>query len=163
MQEWRTHMQAFQQGRGTSMVFGLVWFVINEKQGKLMSLTYYRIIMDMHNVANQKALQEWPQNTWQHRFSWEAILCSNEELLSSVKLRSWATLTNSCHLTHISCLPAYTDENYGETSWQEQNRAYANQTHILASVATTSCLLGTTAWYRGFESKIGCEQRINPI
>ena len=51
------------------MVFGLVWFFVNEKQGKLMSLNYYRIIMDMHNVANQKALQEWPQNTWQHRFS----------------------------------------------------------------------------------------------
>ena len=28
---------------------------------------------------------------------------------------------SSCHLTHICCLPAFTDENCGESSWQELN------------------------------------------
>jgi hypothetical protein len=37
----------------------LVWIVVNEEQGKQESLNHYRIIMD---VANQKALQEWPHN-----------------------------------------------------------------------------------------------------
>ena len=29
----------------------------------------------------------------------------------------------SCHLTHVCSLPAFTDENSGETSWQELNWA----------------------------------------
>ena len=41
------------------MVFGLVWLVVNEKQGKQESLNHNRIIMD---VDNQKALQEHPHN-----------------------------------------------------------------------------------------------------
>ena len=58
------------------MVFG---FVVSEKRGKQVSLIHYRIIMD---VGNQKALQEWPLNTQQCRFSGEAILAatSNTQL-----------------------------------------------------------------------------------
>jgi hypothetical protein len=41
-------------------LFGLVWFVVIEKQGKLVSLNHYRTILD---VAHQKALQERPHNT----------------------------------------------------------------------------------------------------
>jgi hypothetical protein len=36
----------------------LVWFVVNEKQGKQELLNHYRIIT---NVADQNALQEHPQ------------------------------------------------------------------------------------------------------
>jgi hypothetical protein len=37
-----------------------VWFVVTENPGKQESLNHYRIIMD---IANQKALPEWPHNT----------------------------------------------------------------------------------------------------
>jgi hypothetical protein len=65
MQQLRTHTLPSQQGKDSIVVFGLGWFVVNEKQGKQESLNHYRIIMDMHNVANQKALQECPLNTQQ--------------------------------------------------------------------------------------------------
>ena len=68
MQQWRTHTLPFQQEKDSIVVFGLGWVglswvelgwvVVNEKQGKQESLSHYRIIMDMHNVANQKALQD---------------------------------------------------------------------------------------------------------
>ena len=41
------------------MVFGLVWLVVNEKQGKQESLNHFRIIA---NIADQNALQEQPHN-----------------------------------------------------------------------------------------------------
>ena len=59
IQQWRTHMLPFQQGKDLIVVFGLVWFLVNEEQGKHESLRHYRIIMD---IANQKALQELPHN-----------------------------------------------------------------------------------------------------
>ena len=34
MQQWWTHMQLFEQRKDSIMVFGLVWFVVNEKQDK---------------------------------------------------------------------------------------------------------------------------------
>ena len=46
---------------------------------------------------------------------------------------------------------------------KSKTRAKANQIHIVATVVTTFCFLGTTAWYRGFESKSDCEQQINPV
>ena len=39
----------------------------------------------------------------------------------------------SCHLTHVCSLPAFTDENSGETSWQELNWAKCK--------SDTSCLV----------------------
>ena len=59
------------------MVLGLVWFVVSEKRGKQESLNHYRIIMDMHNVANQKALHELQPYHPQHRFSGEVMNFSN--------------------------------------------------------------------------------------
>jgi hypothetical protein len=37
-------------------MFGLVWFVVNEKRGKQDSLNHNRMTMD---ISSQKALQEW--------------------------------------------------------------------------------------------------------
>ena len=37
-------------------------FVVNEEQGKQESLNQYRIIMDMHDIANQKVFQQWLHN-----------------------------------------------------------------------------------------------------
>ena len=56
-----------------------VWFgfIVNEKRGKQESLNHYRIIMDMHNVANQKALHELQPYHPQHRFSGEVMNFSN--------------------------------------------------------------------------------------
>ena len=92
-----------------------VWFVASEKRGKWELLNHYRIIT---NVADQNALQEQSHNNQKVGFV-EAMWFSNEELLSSVICRTW---TKSCHLTHICCLPAITEENCGGTSWQELNR-----------------------------------------
>ena len=61
------------KGLNCGVWVGLGWVVVNEKQGKQESLSHYRIIMDMHNVANQKALQECLPNTQQCRFSGEAM------------------------------------------------------------------------------------------
>ena len=51
MQQWWTHTQLFQQRKDSIMVlglgFGLVWFVVNEKQGKYELLNDYRIIMNV--------------------------------------------------------------------------------------------------------------------
>jgi hypothetical protein len=54
-------------------VFGLGWFVLNERKSKQETLDHYRIIPDSPNVANQKALQEWPRNTGEGGFSGEAM------------------------------------------------------------------------------------------
>ena len=51
------------------------------------------------------------------------------------------------------------EKYYGKS----RTRAKVNQIHIVATVVTTFCFLGTTAWYRGFESKSDCEQQINPV
>ena len=42
------------KGLNCDVWVGLVWFVVNEEQGKYESLNHCSIIMDMHNVANQK-------------------------------------------------------------------------------------------------------------
>ena len=52
LKQFRTHMHLFQQGRDSVVVFGLVWFVVNEKQGKQVFLNHYEVIMD---VANQNS------------------------------------------------------------------------------------------------------------
>ena len=74
----------------------------------------------------------------QGRFSGEAMSCSNEELLSSNKFRTWTTLTDSCCLTHICCLPTCTDEKCGEKIIAI---AKANQKLIVATIGKASCLV----------------------
>ena len=60
MQQWWTHTQPFQQGKGWIVLFCFVWFVASEKRGKWELLNHYRIIM---NIADQNALQERSHNT----------------------------------------------------------------------------------------------------
>ena len=47
-------MPPFQQGKDSIVVFGLVWFVENERQGMQESLNHIRMIMD---ISNQKAFR----------------------------------------------------------------------------------------------------------
>ena len=79
LQQLGTHTLPSQQEKDSIVVFGLGWFVVNEKQGKQESLNHYRSIMD---VTHKKALQECPLNTQQCRFSGKAILAatSNTQL-----------------------------------------------------------------------------------
>jgi hypothetical protein len=109
-----------------------VWFgfIVNEKRGKQESLNHYRIIT---NVADQNALQEWPHNN--HKVNILEMQCNsamkNCSALSNVDHEQPKQI--SCHLTHICCLPAFTEENCGESSWQEQNRCQCK--------SDTSCLM----------------------
>ena len=124
------------------MVFGLL--LVKNKVSKscwiIMGSSWTLLIKKPYRISH--TIPKW-------LIFWKAMWFSNEELLSSIKCRTWTTWTSSCHLTHICCLPAFTDENCGETSWQEQTVASVNQTHL--------------AWCRVFECKSGCEHRDNPI
>ena len=48
-QQARMHTQSFLQGRDSIVLFGLVMFVVNEKQGKQEFLNHDKIIMDIAN------------------------------------------------------------------------------------------------------------------
>ena len=91
-----------------------VWCVVSEKRGKWELLNHYRIIT---NVANQNAIQEQPHNTPKVNILEKQF--SNEELLSSVKCRTW---TNTFCLTHLCCPSSFTDKNCGGMAWQELNQ-----------------------------------------
>ena len=75
---------------------------------------------DRKNLFLFYILQSWAatQNP-QGKYSGEAMWFSNEELLSSIKCRTW---TNSFHLTHICCPSAFTDKNCGGMLWHKLNR-----------------------------------------
>ena len=97
-----------------------VWFglIVNEKRGKQKSLNWNRIIT---NVADQNAWQEQPHNN--HKVGYlvrqQNSAMKNCSALSYVNYKQPKQYT--CHLTYICCLPAFTDENCRETSWQELN------------------------------------------
>ena len=141
MQQWRTHTVISTRKRLNSGV----WFVVNERQGKLESLNHFRNIME---VSNQKALQEQPHNIHKVNFL-ESQYNSAMSNSAQSNVEHEQPKQNSCHLTYICCLPAFTDESCRETSWQELNWGKLNQTH--------------PAWCRGFEFKSELKQRVNPI
>ena len=73
------------------------------------------------DVADQNASQEQPHNNhkvgYLERQSGSAMKnCSAPSHVDYEQPKQ-----NSCHLTHICCLSAFTDKNCGETSWQELN------------------------------------------
>jgi hypothetical protein len=121
-------------------------FIVNEKRGKQESLNHYRIIT---NVADQNALHEQSYNNYKVNFL--------EKRRNSAIKNCWA-LSNvdyeqpkqrSCHLIHICCLPAFTEETVENHHGKSKTCASANQTHL--------------AWWRVFDFKSGYEHRINPI
>lgn len=74
--------------------------------------------MDKHNVVHQKALQQLPHFTQQHRFSGEAMLAaSNNNQLHQIKNMINSQIPTAT-LTFVDFLlvPMKTMEN---TSWQE--------------------------------------------
>jgi hypothetical protein len=73
------------------------------------------------NVADQNALQELPHNTHKVGFLERPCNSAMKSCSAQSNLEYEQPKQNSCHLTHICCLPAFTDENCGETSCQELN------------------------------------------
>ena len=118
MQQWRAHMQSFhQQGKDSIMVFDLFLLLIRNELIKSLW-----IIMDMHNVDSQKVFQELPHTMDNVDFPERQWYAAMKTYWGPSNRKILITWTNSCHLTHVCCLPAFTDEKYGETSWQELNR-----------------------------------------
>jgi hypothetical protein len=73
------------------------------------------------DVADQKALQHWPHTIYKVDFlEKQCHAAMNYSDLPNVEHEQ--PKQNSCHLSHICCLPAFTDERCGEISWQELNR-----------------------------------------
>ena len=65
------------------------------------------------NVADQNALQGQPQNN--NKVDYIEMQCNsamNYSALSNVDYEQ--PKQNSCHLTQICCLPAFTDKNFGQ-------------------------------------------------
>ena len=98
-----------------------VWFnfIVNQKQYKQDLLNHYRIIT---NVADQEALQEHPNNI--HKVGYLERQCNSAMKNCSAQsyIEHSKPKQRSFHLTHVCCLPAFTDENCGETSCQELNQ-----------------------------------------
>ena len=75
-----------------------------------MLLNHYRIIT---NIADQKDLKEQPHNN--HKLNFLEKRCTSAMIYSAQSnFKHEQPKQNSCHLTHICCLPAFTDKNCGE-------------------------------------------------
>ena len=100
---------------------GLVWFGLvccQWKQGKQELLHPFRIIT---NIADQNALQEQPHNTYKVGFLEKQCNSVMKNYSAMWNVDYGQPKQNSCHLTHICCLLAFTDETCGESLWQELN------------------------------------------
>ena len=122
----------------------LIGFIADEKQGKWELLNHYRAIT---NIADQNALQEQPHNNHKVHFleRQRNSAMVNSSALSNIEHDQLEK--NSYCLTHICCLPAFTDHNCGEISCQELNwgRCKSDSPPLMPSVEFKS------------------EARVNPI
>ena len=74
------------------------------------------------NVADQNALQERSHNTHKVGFVEKQCDSAMKNCSAPSNVNYEQPKQNSCHLTHICCPSAFTDENCGGMSWQELNR-----------------------------------------